>query len=208
MLKIKKITTGIWNTNSYQIFNNISSCIIDPGDDFLKLNNEFHTKKIKHKGILCTHGHFDHIGSAFDFQQIYKIPVFIHLDDLKLANQSNLYRNLIGEGKLLNIQLPNFTTFANELKIIKLKDLELRIHHIPGHTNGSVCFEIDNYIFSGDILIEDKIGRTDLPGGNRLKLKNSLNYIFNNFSNYTFLPGHGPEFILDAEKIDMFSNYL
>ena len=90
MIKIKKITTGIWNTNSYQIIKNNTSCIIDPGDEFSKLQDEFFMQNIEQKGIICTHGHFDHIGSAFEFQHMYKIPVYIHLNGLKLTKQSNL----------------------------------------------------------------------------------------------------------------------
>ena len=44
----------------------------------------------------------------------------------------------------------------------------------PDHTKGGVCFCIEDMIFTGDTLLEGHIGCVDLPGGNKLILKESL----------------------------------
>ena len=82
----------------------------------------------------------------------------------------------------------------NELKI---GDFLLKIYHTPGHTEGGVCYYIDNVLFSGDTLFHRSIGTTDLPGGDHARLLRSIKDVLYALPDDTIVyPGH-----MDTTKI-------
>ena len=91
---IKSATVGQWHENTYFLHNEREGWIIDPGDEFEILNDIVKRDKIKLKGIINTHGHFDHLGAVSAFKNEYNIPFYIHSKDKRLVGQANLYRNL------------------------------------------------------------------------------------------------------------------
>lgn len=197
MINISSCTVGPWNENSYLLEYNGESWLIDPGDEFSVLDDYF--GKSKYNGLLCTHGHFDHIGAIDEFKKKYSLTCYIHSKDKNLVRQANLYRRLAGDTKIQ--KTPVFDNYLDDVEFIPIGDKKITIHHLPGHTKGSLGFVIDNSVFLGDVIIEGKIGRTDLPGGSKTALANSLKYIFDNFENYQIYPGHGEPFVLTAELI-------
>lgn len=198
-LEIRYATVGEWNENSYILEYNQQSILIDPGDDFETLDTYFQKNNTKHIAILNTHGHFDHIGAVEDFRNKYQIPFYIHSKDKNILHQANLLMRFAGQKH--NIKIPKIDYFLDEQNSFQFYDKNIFIHHAPGHSQGSVCLEIDNILFSGDILFKDSIGRTDLPGGNKALLSKSINFIINNFKDYTIYPGHGLPFVLNEEII-------
>jgi len=79
--------------------------------------------------------------------------------------------------------------------------LNFKVIHTPGHSSGSVCFLIDNILFSGDTLFCDSVGRTDLPGGSYKEIEKSIKEkIFSLDENIIVYPGHGPATTLKHEK--------
>ena len=69
----------------------------------------------------------------------------------------------------------------------------------PGHTPGSVCFRLGEYLFSGDTLMHNAIGRTDLPGGDRSQLLASVRRLQDLPGDTVVCGGHGPQSSLKAE---------
>ena len=69
----------------------------------------------------------------------------------------------------------------------------------PGHTPGSIIIRYAGYLFTGDLLFKDSIGRTDLPGGDSAKMKTSLSLLKTLDKNLIVLPGHGDETTLEDE---------
>lgn len=205
-LSIRYITVGLWNENSYIIEYKGHSILIDPGDDFEKLEKYFLQNKTKHIAILNTHGHFDHIGAVQDFREKYNIPFYIHSKEKRNVHQANLLIKLSGNSQVL--KTPGIDIFFDDISSFHLLDKEIKIHHTPGHSAGSVCLEIDNILISGDVFFKDSIGRTDLPGSNKPLLIESVKFILNNFMNYHIYPGHGSPFILDEKIINQIKKYL
>ena len=91
---IKCETVGEWQENSYLVEYNDEAWVIDPGDEFDKLDDAFKSGKLI--GIINTHGHFDHIGAVQQFQEKYNIPFYIHSKDKQLVTQGNLYKKIAG----------------------------------------------------------------------------------------------------------------
>jgi glyoxylase-like metal-dependent hydrolase (beta-lactamase superfamily II) len=60
-MKIDRVIVGVLDTNCYIISKNNKCIVIDPGDEFEKINKVINNKKIV--AIIVTHYHFDHIGA-------------------------------------------------------------------------------------------------------------------------------------------------
>jgi glyoxylase-like metal-dependent hydrolase (beta-lactamase superfamily II) len=91
--------------------------------------------------------------------------------------------------------------------LISLAGLVFTVEHAPGHTRGSVMFrreetvEDPTVLFSGDVLFEGSIGRTDLPGGDHAQMLNSLKTKVLPLSDTTVvLPGHGGATTIGRER--------
>jgi hydroxyacylglutathione hydrolase len=203
---IRKITVGKWKENSYCIYIDNQAVIIDPGDEYNVLKKEFEKSYFNFHSILLTHGHFDHIGAVHDFQSEFSVPTYLHSKDKRIANQANLFRNFAGDDTI--VKTPKIDFFIDEVFDFSVNGKIFEFHHTPGHSLGSVCIVLDNNLFCGDVILEDVIGRTDLPGGNYDSLVQSVNYIIEKFENFDVYPGHGNPFVLNHEVIDKFKKQL
>lgn len=204
--EIVQKTVGQWKENSYCLILGNQSVLIDPGDEFDVLLAQFERSESKFHSILLTHGHFDHIGAVHDFQSKYSIPTYLHSKDKRIANQANLFRKFAGDDTI--VKSPKIDYFIDEVSEFSVNGKMFEFHHTPGHSLGSVCIVLDSKLFCGDVILEDVIGRTDLPGGNYNSLVQSVNYIIEKFENYDVYPGHGNPFVLNHEAIDKFKKQL
>ena len=198
-VEISYKTVGKWKENSYLIKVGNEAWLIDPGDEFEKLEAFFKVDDLLLKGIVNTHGHFDHVGAVNQFKEKYLIPFFIHSKDKQILRQANLYKELAGS--TLFFVVPVIDEYVENVNLL-IGNKNIKVHYTPGHTNGSVSFEIDKCLITGDLLFKDKIGRVDLPGGNMGLLKQSILFILENFKGYVIYPGHGEPFSLDEKVIN------
>ena len=81
-----------------------------------------------------------------------------------------------------------------------IDDLKIKCITTPGHTNCSVCFLLNNDLFTGDTLFNRSVGRTDFPTGNALELRNSLKKILRFNENFTIYPGHDSISTIEEQK--------
>ena len=197
-ITIKRSIVGQWVENTYLIAVGNEAFIVDPGDEFEKLDLEFSQYSIR--GILCTHAHFDHVGAAANFQSKYNIPFYLHSKDRRLLTQSNLYRKLAGSSDVFGT--PRIDFYLDTIDYLMLSNQKIKIHYLPGHTMGSVAFEIEDNVFSGDVIFKSTIGKSDLPGGNPVFLDRSIKLLYTNFKNYNIYPGHGDSFKLEEGFIE------
>src|SRR5699024_860858 len=75
--------------------------------------------------------------------------------------------------------------------------------HTPGHSPGSVSFIFADAKFtvSGDVLFQQSIGRTDLPGGDMQVLAKSIVHkLYTLSDDFIVYPGHGPSTSIGSEK--------
>lgn len=191
------------SANTYVIGKIGGSClVIDPGTKSNELYQyiEQHYEKIN--AILLTHAHFDHIRGIPDFLKHFKtknVPIYLHpLDKPLLNNPVSNFSTMIGENVVVNIE----TIDIQDEEILEFKDYQVKVIHTPYHTEGSVCYlvEDDNCLFTGDSLFKGSIGRYDCATSDPNKIDSSLEKLLT-LSNYlTVYPGHGEMTRLGNEK--------
>lgn len=195
-VSIQRVVTGKWKENCYIVSSeNNDALIIDPGEDFKDIVSFIETKKLKPIAILLTHGHYDHIGCVEDIKEMFSIQVYMHSGDSKLLKQANFYKVLFLGATV--IRIPKIDYDLKDQSELNLNDFIIEIFHLPGHTEGSVCYRIENSLFIGDLFFKDAIGRIDLPGSNKEKIKASILEVSKMSGELMIFPGHGASAKLD-----------
>jgi hydroxyacylglutathione hydrolase len=144
----------------------------------------------KIKTIVNTHCHFDHAGGDKKFRDWLKASIAVHVNDAESVES--------GTGMLAEYfnEIPRVVTVDKKLRegsTLKTTNFAFEVIHTPGHTPGSICLydSEKRILISGDTLFESGIGRTDMHGGDRARMLQSLNKLLNYDIHY-LLPGHGP----------------
>ena len=139
----------------------------------------------KLKYILLTHGHFDHVAGI----RPTDAKIVMHKEDLPILNKTNQYLPMFG---IPEITIPKIDIFIDENDTLKIGNTEIKVLHTPGHTQGGVCYLIGDWLFSGDTVFREAVGRCDLEGGNFNQIVESIeNKIFTLNENTKIYPGHG-----------------
>ena len=175
----KQVRVGPMQNFSYIIADEQTkeAAVIDAGWETDKLIDIAKKEKLEIKKIILTHSHYDHIQKANELAAKTKPIIYFHeleFDEIKKT---------ITNKEIKIIKLRN-----NEE--IKVGNLKIKIIHTPGHTPGSICLLVENKLFTGDTLFVNAIGRTDLEGGDALKLFESLQKLKKLNDNIDVYPGH------------------
>ena len=156
-LNIKTIVVGDLEENCYIIEKNNKCIVIDPGDEFEKIDSNITCKLI---AILITHHHFDHIGALEELKNKYNVEVYdsnnlnegnINIEDFNIeviftkghTNDSITYYfkddNVMFTGDFLfkedigRTDLPTGNMFEMKKSIEKIKKYPDKIIVYPGH---------------------------------------------------------------------------
>jgi len=158
--------------------------LIDPSFDYEKIIEKLGPNQLQ--GILLTHAHHDHVALI----HMFKVPIYIHEFDASLLfeDQYNGFSKL--NPRQYKRKDLNLVMIQDDTKI-PLADKFVQVIHTPGHTKGSVSFLYENYLFTGDTLFKESVGRHDLYSGNLFELKKSVLKIVDSIHpNTTIYPGH------------------
>jgi glyoxylase-like metal-dependent hydrolase (beta-lactamase superfamily II) len=193
------LPNGKWKQNCYVVSNDATglALLIDPGSDAPMIQQQLSHHTITPVAILNTHGHFDHIGAVAALMAHYKIPFYLNPADSKLVKQANLYKFLFESKDCIVIPEPSQELLPQDAKL-QVGGFEVSILFTPGHTKGSTCLHIDNDLFSGDTLLPNGPGRTDLPGGDKDALAQSVELLRKLPDASMVWPGHGRSFNLGS----------
>ena len=173
-MKIKTLIVGPLLTNCYILSSKKEVIIIDPGAGLKKILNEIKGKKLIY--IILTHYHWDHTLAAKKLKEITGAKILIHKS----------------KKDFIKFQPDQYLDGGEE---IRLGNEFLKVIHTPGHTKGSISLLDHNFIFTGDTLFKDGVGRTDLPGGSQKDLEKSLKELEKIIKpGMVIYPGHGPFF--------------
>ena len=179
-------------TNSYLLISDAGhGVIIDPAaepEQYTKLLQE-HSASLT--AILCTHGHYDHVGSAQELCRSTGAKLYCEAADLR---SDQLY------------PLSQADSGYEEGAAVTVDELAFMVWHTPGHTPGSVVLQCGGYLFTGDTLFQGSMGRTDLPGGSEAEMMDSLRKLAALLlpRETQILPGHG-DFSTLGQELD--TNY-
>jgi hydroxyacylglutathione hydrolase len=189
-MEIKCIVNGKWAENCYIVSHEQDAVIIDPGGNFELIKEYINTHQYNVWAVINTHAHFDHIGAVADVVDEYKCPFYLHSGDKRLLKSANLYMSLfMGEAP---VRVPAIDVEIDKTVLpLVFNTLSVEVLFTPGHTEGGVCFLINDHLFTGDTLMNGSIGRLDLPGGNKEKMKRSLQMIAELPAQLPIYPGHG-----------------
>jgi hydroxyacylglutathione hydrolase len=163
--------------------------IVDPGLDGLAIEADILSCGLKPTIVLCTHGHFDHTGSAAYFQRKYGTPVHLHLRDKKVLASSNFLLMLLKISR--KVEQPEVTWVEDGFAQV-LGASNLRYLTAPGHTPGSCVIEFGDAWFTGDTIYARGVGLSNMPGENTELLKGSILSLWDRLADVKLVcPGHG-----------------
>ncbi len=198
---IKCFTAGQLENNMYLVIdeNTKQAVLIDASALIPEITDTVKAYGADVEYILLTHGHFDHIMGLNELKKALNAKAVICHDDLIISDNINEFTRLFGG--LCESVPPVYEKFVKDGDIIAVGDMQIRVIHTPGHTQGGVCYLIEDKLFSGDTLFRESVGRTDLFGGNFQELLDSVkNKLFKLDDNTTVYPGHGPATTVGHEK--------
>ena len=174
-MKWTQLPLGQMQTNCYVLEKEDSTCLIfDPGSEGEKLIEFLREKDLNPVGIVLTHAHFDHIGAVDVIRDEYRIPVYVHKNEKDWLTTPSL--NLSEHMKVGKIQVQEADVLINEEQELTIGGFTFQVLETPGHSPGSITlyFAEAGIAVVGDALFKGSIGRTDLPGGNREQLLQSI----------------------------------
>jgi glyoxylase-like metal-dependent hydrolase (beta-lactamase superfamily II) len=180
-IRIEKLELGPFGTNAYFLTcrQTSASVLVDAPGDAGKILAQL--KGTDPKYILMTHNHMDHTGALVEVKSALNVPIAAHRDDAG---------NLPMKPDLL----------LNDGDVVSCGDIQLTVLHTPGHTPGSLCFLIGNYLIAGDTLFKDGPGKTGSPADFRRIVESVTNKIFVLPEDTRIYSGHGESTVLKKEK--------
>jgi len=127
------------------------------------------------------------------------VPIYLHPED------EPLYSALKKQGEWFGFSYnsaPRVDRYLEEGQVLTVGQLEVRVHHTPGHSPGSVTFEVEQHLFCGDLSFAGSVWRTDLPGGApQLLLKTIREKVLPLGEDKVLHPGHGPATTIGRERL-------
>jgi hydroxyacylglutathione hydrolase len=202
---------GSWGTNCYVLATGPGEpcLVIDPGQDSIDgVHDIIREHRLAPAAVLLTHGHIDHVWSVAPLSAEFGIPALIHEDDRYRLEDPAGSSILAARDQLLSMTKnsleltePDDVRILADEQVLELAGIPMTVRHAPGHTEGSVVFQLDEVMFSGDVLFAGSIGRTDLPGGDHERMVESLRRVIMPApDDLVVLPGHGPQTTIAQER--------
>ena len=180
--------------------------VIDPGIGVeAQLDEVLRAHRLQPVAVLLTHGHLDHTFSVTPVCGAKGVPAWIHPADRELL--ADPLKGLSSQsaqmfGGRLEWTEPTDVEVLDPSTPLELAGLSFAVDWAPGHTPGSVVFEADKTLFSGDVLFAGSIGRTDLPGGSWEQMQESLRrVVLPRADDVVVHTGHGPSTTIGRERV-------
>ncbi len=191
-MDVRMFTVGMVAENCF-IFRRDGSdraLVVDPGDEPDRLLHAIDGLGLTVEAILLTHCHFDHIGAVAPLAKATGAAVYCPEIERPVLADIMSFVPWPGFGPFESYEADHL---VNGGETLQLAGFELDVIFTPGHSPGHVVYSVadEQTVFSGDVLFQGSIGRTDLPGGDYETLMNSLATLLDRLPDETrVFPGH------------------
>lgn len=140
------------------------------------------------KAVICTHGHPDHFEGTLAFRDVST--------KIGISHPEERYIEEVGRPMYLQmgVTMPEFRVdFYLEDGELVVGRHEFQVIMTPGHSPGSISLYWPRHkvLIPGDVVFMQGIGRSDMPGGDVEKLKESIERL-SRLQVELLIPGHGP----------------
>ncbi len=202
-MKIRNIIVGPIQSNCYIVYDekSLDALVIDPGEEAGKIMREIEEGHLKVHYIVCTHGHFDHIGAVAEIKKKTGAKVAINKNDIELYRHA---REFAASWGFYIDQPPDPDLLVEDGDEFVAGSLQFRVLITPGHSPGGICLYGNGVLFTGDTIFEGSVGRTDLYGGDVEELKKSFERLILLPADTEIFPGHGSSSTIRKEKATNF----
>ncbi len=186
---IQQIQVGHMAVFAYLVGDPVTgdALVIDPADNAHEILALAAKNKLRINYIVNTHGHVDHIGGNAGMQKLTGAKIIVHEDDaIMLTSTPAAMLRMFGA-----TQSPPPDILVKDGQMISVGNVELKVIHTPGHSPGGMCLYTAGYVFTGDTLFVEAVGRTDLPGGSWQTMYNAIKTrLFTLPDDTKVMPGH------------------
>jgi hydroxyacylglutathione hydrolase len=193
-MDVRTFTVGPVSENCYLVRRDgaDSALLVDPGEEAPKLLGAIEALGVRLDAILLTHCHFDHVGAVAPVAKATGAPVYCPEIEVPILQDIMAYVPWAGFGPFESWD-PEHTVAGGER--LELAGFDIDVLFTPGHSPGHVTYaltgETPTALFSGDVLFQSSVGRTDLPGADHATLMASIATLLDRFDEDTVVhPGH------------------
>lgn len=186
---VKQMQVGNMAVFAYLVGDPITgdALVIDPADNVQRIIAEAQKNNLRINYIVNTHGHVDHIGGNAEMKKATGAKIVVHEDDaVMLTDTPDMILKMFGAKAS-----PPADILVKDGDIISVGNVNLKVIHTPGHSPGGISLYSPGYVFTGDTLFVEAVGRTDLPGGSGKTMYKAIKEkLFSLPEDTKVMPGH------------------
>jgi hydroxyacylglutathione hydrolase len=191
-MDVRSFTVGPVQENCHiaRLEGSREALVIDPGDEPARLLDAIDALEVDVVAILLTHTHFDHVGAVAPVARATGAPVWCPELEVEVLADIMRFVPWPGFGPFESYDADHTVAGGERLE---LGGMEVDVLFTPGHSPGHVTYSIpaEQAVFSGDVLFQGSVGRTDLPGGDTATLMRTLGELVGALPGETVVyPGH------------------